>query len=58
MNLSLDDHIIQIQRQLYEVQKFINTRTYPSALNALDHIVEHANEAFDMIGKLDAAPKD
>jgi hypothetical protein len=52
MTLSLDDHIIQMQRELYAVQKFINTHTYPSALASLDRIVEHANEAFSLIGAI------
>jgi hypothetical protein len=43
-----------MQRELYAVQKFLNTHTYPSALNALDQIVAHANDAFDLIGKMDA----
>jgi hypothetical protein len=52
--LSLDDHLIQIHRQLQKVNAHVTDRRWPSALAGLDHIVEHANLAFDIIGAMDA----
>jgi hypothetical protein len=51
---SLDDCLIQIHRELAKVNMAVNDKRWSSALAGLDHIVEHANDAFDLIGKMDA----
>jgi len=50
---SLDDCLIQIHRELAKVNMAVNDKRLSSALAGLDHIVEHANDAFDLIGKMD-----
>ena len=51
---SVDDHLIAIQRELYRANQMVNTRTFPSALHALDQIIDHAQEAFSLIGAMGA----
>ena len=53
-SLSLDDHLVQIHRQLQKVNAHVNERRWSSALAGLDAIVEHAGLAFDLVGKMDA----
>ena len=54
---SLDQHLIQIYRELQKVNVHVTERRWPSALAGLDHIVEHAGLAFDLVGKMDAPEK-
>ena len=52
--MSTDDHLIGIKQQLDRANHAMNDRRWSTVLDSMDKIVEHANEVFDAVGKMDA----